>query len=230
MAMTAGPGSARVESSGDRAQDRARAAPGWAPSILRAPLVVKLAGTYALVVIASLVVMAATDHSALRGNRAVILGTALVASLVASVTLARLALRPLAEVERTLMRVREGDYTARVSDSPLADSDMSRLATTFNELLEAVNHDRVRLRELAERVVSQSEDERVRLGRELYDSTAQATAALMLEVTAIASELSDATTRERLERVRGIAATVLEEFREVAGYNEDCLSAVGLTT
>ena len=188
----------------------------WAVVLLRAPLVIKIAGAYALVVVVALVAILSTDEHALRGGRVTILGAAMGASLVASIALAVLALRPLAQVEKTLLRVHQGDYASRVPNSLLADEDMRRVGSTLNQLLDSVTRDRERLRELAERVVSYSDDERVRLGRDLYDSTAQSTAAIMLELSVVANASQDATARERLERVRGMAATVLEEIRAVA--------------
>ena len=213
--MTASAGPAQVQSL-NRGRHLADRIPAWALALLRAPLVTKIAGTYALVVVFVFVAIVTTDEAALSRNRVTILGAALAASLAASVTLTAFALRPLAQVEKTLVRVYQGDYTSRVSDSLLADDAMRRVAATLNQLLDGVNRDRERLRELAERVVSYSDDERVRLARELYDSTAQSTAALMLELSVVANASQDATTRERLERVRSMAANVLEDIRAVA--------------
>lgn len=184
--------------------------------ILRAPLVTKIAGAYGLVVVAVLLTAILPIHLDRPSYTIVVAVGALAASLFASVVLVILALKPLGDLERTVARFQAGDLEARVPRSVLADSSMLRLGDALNQLLNALNRDRARLRHLAEQVVSQGDAERARLGRELYDSTAQSIAALLLELSVVTATTQDAAVRERLERVRRIAADVLEEIRTLS--------------
>ena len=50
----------------------------------------------------------------------------------------RLALQPLAELERTASLVQAGDMSARAPTSPLSDRELEHLISTFNGMLEAL--------------------------------------------------------------------------------------------
>jgi signal transduction histidine kinase len=185
--------------------------------MLRAPLVGKIAGANALIVVAVLTAaLVLRKDNALTAVPILVGLSVLGASLTANIWLVALALRPLGDLERTALRFQAGDHEARVPPSLLADEDMRRVGGIFNQLLDTLHRDRERVQHLAERVVTQSDEERARLARELYDSTAQSIAALMLELSVAATIAHDASSQERLERVRRIAASVLEEIRTLS--------------
>jgi signal transduction histidine kinase len=144
------------------------------------------------------------------------MGVALFASLVVSVVLAALALEPLRHIQETLERFREGDASARVRESRLADDGLVRVSHTLNAMFDGLSRDRDRLRRMAERVITHGDQERSRLARDLYDSTAQSIAAALLELKAASSMSESADGRERLDRVRRIIADVLEEIRALS--------------
>jgi signal transduction histidine kinase len=146
----------------------------------------------------------------------IILGLALAGSLIANVVLVILALRPLEDLEATAERVWKGDLSARVPPSLLADGDIARVGGTLNVLLEGLTSDRARMRELAAEVIRAGDAERAAIARELHDSTAQSLAALLLELRALTEKLEAADQLAALERIRRVAAGVLEDVRLLA--------------
>jgi signal transduction histidine kinase len=191
-------------------------APGLVARLLRVPLVLKLAGANTVIVLGAAVgIVVCTNMQVGSTAKVVVMGTALITSLVVSIVLALLALAPLRAIESTLERFHAGDVTARVRPSQLADADLLRVSQTLNALLDGLNRDRERLRQMAERVIMHGDQERSQLARDLYDSTAQSIAAALMELSAAAS-MSDSAGRERLERVRRITVDVLEEIRALS--------------
>lgn len=191
--------------------------PGWLARILGVNLSAKIVGANALIaagaVAASQIVGGGDLHDA---RILAILAGAVVGSLIVNTVLVSLALRPLSDLEATAQKILKGDISARVPDSPLADSDVRRVGGAINILLDQLTADRARVRELASHVIHSGDEERSRIARELHDSTAQSMAALLLELSVAKHDAKDAGMSERLERVRRIASDVLDEVRMLA--------------
>lgn len=186
-------------------------------AVLRVPLVAKLAGANALIVIAALVAAfawGATSPSEV--HFMVILALALAGSLICNIVLVVLALRPLNDLEVTAQRIWSGNLDARVPSSPLADAVFLRIGSAVNVLLDGLTADRARMRSLASQVISAGDKERAHIARELHDSTAQTLAALLLELSVLARENRDPVVAERLERIRRISGDVLDEVKMLA--------------
>ena len=193
--------------------------PGFARAILRVPLVWKLAGANLLVALAAgVTVLLVHRHGGGAREIVVLVGLALAMSVVVSLLLVQIALLPLRELEATARRVRDGDYSARVPRSPLADRDMARVGGTLNLLLDRLTEDRARARALASEVISAGERERARIARDLHDSAAQSLAALMLQLSAAARDARDRdpAMAERLAALKEAASGVLEEIRTLS--------------
>jgi signal transduction histidine kinase len=190
--------------------------PGLAERALRAPLLGKLAGANLIIVVAAVLAVVAERRSVLPGTAVPILGVALALSLVVSLVLVYVALRPLTDLETTAARVSAGDLEARVPPSILADRDMARVGTTLNTLLDHLTEDRERVRRLAAQVISAQDEERARVARELHDSTAQMLAALMLQLGVAAKESTSPALDERIAMLRDMAAEALEEVRTLS--------------
>ncbi len=191
--------------------------PAWVGRLLRVPLAGKLAGANALIVVVALVVATLVREEVGADPRlTLIIVGALVGSAVANFILVVLALRPLADLEATARRIWRGDLSARVPSSPLAGGDLARVGGAVNVLLDGLATDRARLRDLASRVIRAGDEERSHIARELHDSTAQSLAALLLELSLVMREAHDAEGTQRLERIRRIAADVLDEVRMLA--------------
>ena len=189
---------------------------GMAERALRVPLLGKLAGANLIIVAAALLAVTAERHSLLPGTAVSILGFALGLSLVVSLALVYVALRPLTDLEATAARVSGGDLEARVPDSILADRDMARVGTTLNTLLDHLTEDRARVRRLATQVISAQDEERARVARELHDSTAQMLAAIMLQLGVAAKENTSPALDERIATLREMVSEALEEVRSLS--------------
>lgn len=194
-----------------------RRLPRWIQAALGVPLVGKIAGANAIIVLAALVVaLAASGNGNAEMRFVLLLASALAISLVVNVMLVLLALRPLADLETTAQRIWRGDLNARVPHSLLAHSDLQRVGSALNVLLDGLAADRARLRALASDVISAGDRERAHLARELHDSTAQSLAALLLELSVLARENENPRLGERLDRVRRIVSDVLDEVKLLA--------------
>jgi signal transduction histidine kinase len=190
-----------------------RAAPRWVDSLLGVPLPAKLAGANAVIVLAALAAAFGMHEGGPERTRMVmIVGAALVLSLVVNLALVQLALRPLYSLEAAAGRVYGGDLSARVSPSPLGDREITRVGGTINMLLDRLTADRDRVRLLASEVIRAGDEERAYLARELHDSTAQTLAALIFQLSA-ASRDADPGLAGRLDEIKALAADVLEEVR-----------------
>lgn len=194
-----------------------RRVPAWVEAFLRAPLVTKIAGANAVIVVAALAsAMGFIGNSAADRGVIVVMLVALLWSLVVNVVLVVLALRPLGELETTAQRIWRGDLEARVPRSLLADRNMLRIGGTLNVLLDGLTSDRIKLRALAFQVLHAGDVERARIARELHDSSAQTLAGLLFELSALASLNQDSTLAERIERIRRMTAGVLDELKLLA--------------
>lgn len=168
--------------------------------LLRVPLLLKLVGANAVVLL-----LAFVSHWG-----------ALLLSYGITTCLVWLALRPIVELEATADRVAEGDYSARVPPSPLADRDARRLADTMNRLLERVESDRARIQYLAGRSVRARDLERQVVARELRECFAQTVAAISLQLAAAERVNRDPEVDQQLERGRDLVAQLSQDMRDVA--------------
>lgn len=192
-------------------------APAWARAILRVSLGTKLAGANALVVaVAALAALWAYRDGAREAELLGFVLATLVASLAINLTLVRVALRPLRELEAVAERLGRGDSGARVPSSPLADRDVARVGDTLNALLERLVADRARMRDLATQAIRAGEEEQARIARELHDSTAQTLTALVLQAGAASRDDSADALAGRLRMVRELAAEALDEVRTLS--------------
>jgi signal transduction histidine kinase len=205
--------------------------PRWLWAVLRVPLVGKIAGANGLIVVAALLAGLFTFDDAAAGPRfMLLLAAALSLSLLVSVVLVLIALRPLDDLESTAKRIWRGDLSARVPTSPVADPDLQRVGNALNVLLDGLAADRARMRALASQVISAGDRERASIARELHDSTAQTLAALLLELSVLVAEIDDPAAITRIERVRDIVRDVLEEVKLLAHtVHPRVLEDLGLT-
>lgn len=181
-------------------------------ALLRVPLLGKLVGANTGVLLLALVGhWFRPDASA-----TVEVAVALALSFVVTTFLVWLALRPIVELEATADRVADGDFTARVPESPLADRDAMRLADTMNRLLERVEADRARIQYLAGRSVRARDIERETVARELRDSFAQVVSAISLQLAAAQRVNQDPEVEQQLERGRALVKQLTEDMRDVA--------------
>lgn len=129
----------------------------------------------------------------------------------------RLALAPLADIARVSQRVREGDLSVRVPESPLADRPTRSLIVLFNEMLDAVQMGRSRQQELARTVVDAEEHERERIASDLYSGPAQTLASVLVQMRVARRRGQAALDAPRVaNELRDEVATALDEIRTLA--------------
>lgn len=219
----------------DRGKSERRATSNLIARLLRVPLFYKiLIANGVLFVLGAGVGIALAIHVSAREGGSIglvvlfaVTGVAL--SLVVNAVILRLALRPLDLQEETALRVREGDWTARVPDSALADRDLDRLMKVFNDMLEDVSVYRARLRDVAARALRAEEDERKRISRELHDDTAQVLTALLIRLR-LAEQTDNLTRlREMLGEMRVDLTDAADGVRRLAaGLRPPALDELGL--
>lgn len=207
-----------------KAAESARAAgsaqlelPGWLRAVLGVPLLVKIAGANALIVIIAVgISLGLHDMNRPGMTLASVMIVALFVSLLVNLVLVHVALRPIRELEATARRVWGGDLEARVAPSLVADRHMTRVGRTINLLLDALTSDRARMRRLASLVITAQDEERSRIARELHDSTAQSLTAIVLQLSAAARDATVPDLAERLSEVKEMAGSALEEVRTLS--------------
>ena len=185
--------------------------------MLGVPLLLKIAGANALIVIiAAAISLGMHDMNRAGMTLASVMIVALVVSLIVNLVLVQVALRPIRDLEDTARRVWSGDLEARVAPSLVADRHMRRVGRTINILLDALTSDRARMRRLASLVITAQDEERSRIARELHDSTAQSLTAIVLQLSAAARDARVPELAERLSEVKEMAGSALEEVRTLS--------------
>jgi signal transduction histidine kinase len=198
--------------------------------LLKLPLAVKLVGAQAIVfALCTTLAIAFGWHPNGRGEL-VLLALVAASGVPFTMGLVVLALRPLRVLEATAGQVGKGDYTARVPASVLADRRMTQLSATFNTLLERVEEDQRRMRDLASAVIRKGDEQRSRAAFELHESAAQSIASVSWQLGAIARDVTDRDLEHRLLFVKRLTENVLEEVRHLAeGMHPRVLSDMGLS-
>src|SRR6476619_1111842 len=149
--------------------------------ILRIPLVLKVMGANGLIVAVTLVLVGSGLWSDEQGELIVMLAALAIATVV-NLILVRLALSPIAELERVAHRVSNGEFTVRATQSPVADPQLTNLTDTINGLLDSLAAERHRIQRLGTEVMSAQDTERSKLARDLHDSIAQTLAGVRFQL------------------------------------------------
>lgn len=180
---------------------------------LRAPLLVKVVGANVAVLVGLLAVWVMTHGwGGVSGGLVV----AVLALIVVHFILVSIALRPIRDLEAAVSRVWRGDPGARVRESAVADREVRRVGAMLNLLLDGLEADGARMRQLATDIIAVGDRERAALARELHDSTAQRLAALLLQISSAARDERDPALAARLVEARDAAEAVTEEVRMLA--------------
>lgn len=163
----------------------------------------------------------------------------LLLSIAANYVLLRVALRPLLVLQTVSEMVAEGDLNVRAAENSSGEPNLSRLAHTFNTMLDRLEEDTLALErsrslteELTQQVISAQEEERRRIARELHDETAQSLATLGIYIDTALEAKHEALTPELalgLRRVREVADRTLVGVRSIiADLRPSLLDDLGL--
>jgi signal transduction histidine kinase len=185
---------------------------------LRIPLFAKLLGANAIIVFFATLALWGPAARVTPGSNGsdYLLGGALVLGMFVNVMLVRLALRPLRELQRVANCVSGGALGERAAQSRLADRELSLLIQTTNQMLDKLADDRRRMKELGAEVVFAQEEERAEVARDLHDSVAQNLAAASYQVTGMIHSTKDAGELAKLNAIRELVGSSLEEIRGVS--------------
>jgi two-component system, NarL family, sensor histidine kinase UhpB len=220
----------------DPAPAPGRPRPTLVRRLLRTPLFYKILIANAILVMAGAwlgsAVTAASVRTAPERPLLEVAGLLALAGVLATVLvnalILRVALRPLEHLENTAARVQRGELSARAPRSPVADRELDRITRTFNEMLDAGEAYRARLREVAVRALTAAEEERKRIARELHDETAQLLAVLLIRIRLVRAADPDAADA-LLEDMRREIGQALEGVRRFArGLRPPALDELGL--
>lgn len=184
-------------------------------AVLRAPLVFKVMGANAIIVGVVLVFLGNGVHVTEKSAALLVFG-ALTIAFVVNGFLVRLALSPIAELERVAARVSSGQFGARAQPSLVADSQLSHLIDTVNSLLDSLAIERRRIQKLGGEVLSAQDTERAKISRELHDSVAQTLAAVRFQLSAAGATASDDDSRNRLSAARSMIGKAMDEVRNIS--------------
>jgi signal transduction histidine kinase len=184
--------------------------------VLRLPLVLKLAGANAFIVVVAWTA-AYLHESATDWRLLAVMAVALVAGLAVNLVLLVVALRPIKELEATAARVWKGDLGARVPWSAVAEPGIERLSVALNFMIEKLSMDRRRARELTEQVVRHSDEERADVARQLHESIAQSLAGQLYLLKAARDRYESQSAAPELEAAREITQRCIEELRQLSG-------------
>jgi two-component system sensor histidine kinase UhpB len=194
------------------------------------PLFQRVAALNAIVLVAAcavtIVVVSPQKLSSIAVGEAVVLLAALVLVAGINLYLLRRAFAPLEALTALARRVDLTRPGQRVPVSPY-ESEVSELATTFNEMLERLESER---RESTRRVLDAQESERLRVSRELHDEVGQTLTAVLLQLGRIAKHASPDLSPE-LEDVQEHARETLEEVRRISReLRPEALDDLGLAS
>ena len=184
--------------------------------VLRLPLLLKLAGANALIVVVAWTAVY-LDQRADDSRLLVMLAGALAAGMAVNFALLVIALRPIKELEATAARVWKGDLGARVPWSAVADPGIERLSVALNFMIETLSLDRRRARALTVEVVRQGDEQRAEVARQLHESIAQSLAGQLYLLKAAQDECDSPSAARGLEEARAITQRCIEELRRLSG-------------
>jgi two-component system sensor histidine kinase UhpB len=194
------------------------------------PLVYRVAGVNALVLVATVVVtllvLAPRKFSSFALDEATVLVASLFLVAMLNLILLRRIVRPLETLTSLARRVDLTRPGARMPGAS-ATSEAGELALTFNEMLERLEIER---REATGRVLAAQESERLRIALELHDQVGQELTAVLLGLARVRTLLGDQL-RGEVEDIQETVRASLEDVRRIAlELRPEALDDLGLVS
>jgi two-component system, NarL family, sensor histidine kinase UhpB len=194
------------------------------------PLVYRVAGINALLLIATVVVtllvLAPGKFSTFAADEAAVLIGALVLVALVNFMLLRRVVRPLEALTALARRVDLARPGERMPEA-MPTSEAGELALTFNEMLARLEAER---REATGRVLAGQEAERLRIAQELHDQVGQELTAVLLGLARVQSQLRPPL-RDDVTDVQDAVRSSLEDVRRIAlELRPEALDDLGLVS
>ena len=143
---------------------------------------------------------------------AVFAAAGLLISFVVNYLVLKATLAPLDRLQQAVAAVRCGDLSVRVSTAEIADERLSRLVSTFNEMLCRLDQDARRLHQLSGAMLQAQEEERRRVARELHDEAGQALTMLLVRLRLLERSETPEDARRQVQEWRRLTAAALDEI------------------
>ncbi|MEJ5247311.1 HAMP domain-containing sensor histidine kinase [Caldilinea sp.] len=143
-------------------------------------------------------------------------GAGVVISVLVNQWVLRKALEPLDRLQTAVEAIRSGSRNVRVELGDNSDERFDRLAEAFNQMLEQIEHDSQRLRQLSHQILQAQEEERRRLAHELHDEAAQSLTSLLVHIRLLERAQNPAEAQRHIQELRELTARALEDVRRVA--------------
>jgi two-component system sensor histidine kinase UhpB len=194
------------------------------------PLVVRVAGVNALLLLAAVVVtilvLGPGRFSSFAAKEVVVLVAALVLMAVVNLLLLRRIVGPLQALTDLARRVDLANPGERMPGGR-PTSEAGELAMTFNEMLERLESER---REATGRVLAAQEAERLRIAQELHDQVGQELTAVLLVLSRLQNRVADSLRSDVVEIQEEVRAS-LEDVRRIAvELRPEALDDLGLVS
>ncbi|HZE04658.1 MAG TPA: histidine kinase [Solirubrobacteraceae bacterium] len=194
------------------------------------PLVYRVAGLNAVVlvtaVIVTLLILAPAKLSSFAVDEAAVLIAALVLVALVNLLVLRWIVRPLVALTSLARRVDLSRPGERLPDAR-PTSEAGELTITFNEMLDRLEAER---REATGRVLAGQESERLRIALELHDQVGQELTAVLLSLARVQIQVQPPL-REDLAEIQEAIRASLEDVRQIAlELRPEALDDLGLVS
>jgi two-component system, NarL family, sensor histidine kinase UhpB len=181
------------------------------PSLLSQVLMIN-ALLVAVIVIGATLVASSHAEFPVEGRGALVLGLAVLGTLLANAFLLRRRFEPLERLIGTMEEVDLSSHGVRASVERADSMDVVRLTAAFNRMLDRLEAER---RQSASAVVKAQEQERHRIAQDLHDEVNQALTAIVLRLEASMHDAPPPLRRE-LAETKKLAGLAMEELLHLA--------------
>ncbi len=215
--------------------------PRWVEPVLRIPLLYKIVVANGVIVLGtalSVVVATYWLDTLFTGLSQLALGVtiallALIPTLFLNAFIVSTALSPLRDLETTALRIQNGSLEARIPPSPIADLNQRRVTAALNAMLDRLDEQRGRQRELMAMVIEAEDAERRRISEEILSDPAQILSSLLLQLRVLdrSPQADDDKRNEGIARIREGLVDSLKGVRRIArGLRPPELDELGLVS
>ena len=141
-------------------------------------------------------------------------GLAITLAIVFALT--RIVLRPIEELQDSIVAFGAGDTSSRARQYPFTDSQVTRLIDAFNAMADSLVEKQAQLTQMSSRVIAGQEEELRRLSREIHDDAGQTLTTVLLGLKRLETQATDERVREALPAVRQHLSDALDSLRRLA--------------